>query len=176
MSVRSSPLLTAFLSTAVTPASSQAASAPSTSTSLPSPRSTALPATSAFASPSLPTSSTPSATPAPLTAPLSALLTALDTHQQHLSTLSFQSRQLARDRARVDANPAVQRRRAENEQRQKDGLAPLPALPEELALQEPNRLETMLALAGVEGAAKSLSEATGTAVVRSFGSRAGLTA
>lgn len=68
------------------------------------------------------------------------------------------------------------RRRIENEQRAKDGLAPLPPTAEELALQEPSRLETMCALAGVDGAANVLSQATGAALVRSYGSRAGATA
>lgn len=178
VSVRSSPLLTAFLSTLVTPTSSAPATPSFHSTStLPSPRATPLSATSSFATLSLPTStSSTTALPAPLTAPLSALLTSLDTHQAHLSTLSFQSRQLGRDRARLDTNPAVQRRRIENEQRAKDGLPLLPLLPEELALQEPSRLETMCALAGVEGAAKVLSEATGSALVRSYGARGATTA
>ncbi|KAK4047403.1 hypothetical protein OIV83_005450 [Microbotryomycetes sp. JL201] len=170
VTVRSSPLLTAFLSTVSSP--SPSTSVAGVGATAPSP----LDPSASFATLSLPTSATSTAIPAPLTAPINALLTALDTHSQHLSTLSFQSRQLARDRAKVESNPAVQRRRAENEQRVKDGLTPLPPLPEELALQEPNRLETMLALGGVEGAANSLSEATGTLLVRSFGSRAGLTA
>ncbi|KAM0786428.1 hypothetical protein ACM66B_001892 [Microbotryomycetes sp. NB124-2] len=168
VTVRSSPLLTAFLSTVSSPSTS--------TTAAPSSQASALDPSASFASLSLPTSANSTAIPAPLTGPINALLTALDTHSQHLSTLSFQSRQLARDRAKLESNPAVQRRRLENEQRQKDGLAPLPPLPEELALQEPNRFETMLALGGVEGAANSLSEATGTLLVRSFGSRAGLAA
>ncbi|ORY65620.1 hypothetical protein BCR35DRAFT_322361 [Leucosporidium creatinivorum] len=178
VTIRTSPLLTAFLSTLVTPSSAPSAAPAFHSTStLPSPRSTPLSATSAFDTLSLPTStSQTTALPAPLTAPLTALLTSLDTHQAHLSTLSFQSRQLGRDRARLDTNPAVQRRRQENEQRAKEGLPLLPLLPEELALQEPSRLETMCALSGVEGAAKVLSEATGAALVRSYGSRAGTTA
>lgn len=149
----------------------------STSTFPPTSRTTPLDPLSSFSTLSLPTStSLTTALPSPLTTPLTSLLSALDTHQAHLSTLSFQSRQLARDRARLDSNPVVARRRAENEQRQKEGLPLLPLTSEELALQEPSRLETMCALNAVEGAAKSLSEATGGAVVRAFGSRAGTVA
>lgn len=135
------------------------------------PSSTSSSPTPTFTTLSLPTSSL--SLPAPLSAPLSALISALDTHQAHLSTLSFQSRQLGRERTKLETNPVVARRRIENEQRAKEGLAPLPMLAEELALMEPSRLETMCALEGVEGAARVLSEATGTAIVRSFGSRAG---
>ncbi|PRQ77733.1 hypothetical protein AAT19DRAFT_8801 [Rhodotorula toruloides] len=95
----------------------------------------------------------------------------------HLSTLSFQARQLARDRTRLEAtHPAVAKRRLENEQRAREGLPPLPMTDEEIraGLKEPSRLETMCALAAVEGAAKSLSEATGTAIARAYGAKAGV--
>lgn len=39
-------------------------------------------------------------------------------------------------------------------------------------MKEPSRLETMAALAAVEGAAKSLGEATGMGVVRAYGAKA----
>ncbi|KAI5476242.1 hypothetical protein MNV49_007942 [Pseudohyphozyma bogoriensis] len=154
VTVRSSPLLTAFLSTLYT----------SPSADLP---------LASFSSLSLPPSSS---TPASLSTPLSALISSLDTHQAHLSTLSFQSRQLARDRARLDSIPSVVRRRQENEQRAKEGLPLLPPAPEEAALVEPSRLETMCALNGVDGAAKVLSEATGVALVRSYAAKAGTVA
>lgn len=168
VTVRASPLLTAFLSTLVTPSSSSAA--PSSAT-LAAP-STPLSPVGSFETLSLPSGSA-STPPAPLSAPVSALLSALDTHQSHLSSLSFQARQLARERSRVEALPNVQRRAAENAQRARDGLAALPPTAEELALQEPSRLETMCALGGVEGAARVLSQASGGAVVRSFAGRAG---
>ncbi|GAA5971112.1 hypothetical protein JCM21900_004568 [Sporobolomyces salmonicolor] len=159
--IHSNVLLTAFLSTLTT--TSPTLAAPSfTPLSLPTPS----------ASSHIPTTSVP----APLTQPLQHLLTALDTHQAHLSTLSFQSRQLARDRARLEStHPAVAKRRQENEQRAKEGLPPLPPTEEEVkaGLKEPSRLETMCALAAVEGAAKSLGEATGTGVVRAYGAKAG---
>lgn len=174
MTVHSSALLTAFLSTLVTPLATRTGPTfHSTSSTLPTLRPTPLSALPSFNTLSLPNSST---LPAPLSLPLAALISSLDTHQAHLSTLSFQSRQLARDKARLESNPLVARRKTENEQRAKDGLDPLPLLPEELALVEPSRLETMCALAAVEGAARVLSEATGTAVVRSFASRAGTAA
>jgi translation initiation factor 3 subunit H len=156
VTVASSSLLTAFLSTLYTP------SAPSSVPALP---------TSNYSNLTLPPSSSSSA--ASLSAPLSALLTSLETHQQHLSTLSFQSRQLARDRARVEALPQVVRRRNENAQREKEGLPLLPLTAEELALKEPSRLETMCALGGIEGAAKTLSQATGVVLAKSYGAKAG---
>ncbi|SCV74902.1 BQ2448_7931 [Microbotryum intermedium] len=165
VTVHSSTLMTAFLSTLVTPSSSSAKGT-SQSTSVP------LDPLSTYSQLSLPTSSS-STNPSPLTTPLTALLSALETHQAHLSTLSFQSRQLGRDRARLESNPVIARRRVENEQRAKEGLPPLPLLPEELALQEPSRLETMCALNAVQGAAKSLNQATGTGLVRSYGAKAG---
>lgn len=167
VSVHSSALLTAFLSTLTAPSPA----GPSSPLSTPSFSPLSLPSPSA-------SSHVQSATvPAPLTQPLSHLLTALETHQAHLSTLSFQSRQLARERTRLEAtHPAVAKRRQENEQRAREGLAPLPLTDDEVraGLKEPSRLETMCALAAVEGAAKSLAEATGTGVVRAFGAKAGV--
>ncbi|GAA5956977.1 hypothetical protein JCM3765_006658 [Sporobolomyces pararoseus] len=166
VTIRSNALLTAFLSTLT----STSSASPASSLSTPSFSALSLPAPSA--SSHIPSTSVP----APLTQPLQHLLTALDTHQAHLSTLSFQSRQLARDRARLESsNPAIAKRRQENDQRAKEGLPPLPPSEEELkaGLKEPSRLETMCALAAVEGAAKSLSEATGTGVVRAYGAKAG---
>ncbi|GAA5889491.1 hypothetical protein JCM6882_007049 [Rhodosporidiobolus microsporus] len=165
VTVHSSALLTAFLSTLTAPSSTS----PSSPLSQPS-----------FTSLSLPTPSASShiqsaAVPAPLTQPLQHLLTALDTHQAHYSTLSFQQRQLARERTRLEAShPNVAKRRQENEQRAKEGLAPLPMTDEEVraGLKEPSRLETMAALSAVEGAAKSLGEATGMGLVRAYGAKA----
>lgn len=167
VSVRSSPLLSAFLSTLVTPA--QGASSSAADFAIPR---TALSPVGSFDTLSLPSTSQ-QGVPAPLSAPVSALLSALDTHQSHLSSLSFQSRQLARERTRIEGLPNVQRRKAENEQRERDGLSALPPTVEEAALVEPSRLETMAALNAVEGAAKVLSEATGTGLVRSYAARAG---
>lgn len=166
VTVHSSALLTAFLSTLTAPSPA----GPSSPLSTPSFSSLSLPA------PSASSHVQSAAVPAPLTQPLSHLLTALETHQAHLSTLSFQSRQLARERTRLEAtHPAVAKRRQENEQRAREGLAPLPLTDDEVraGLREPSRLETMCALAAVEGAAKSLAEATGTGVVRAFGAKAG---
>lgn len=166
VAIHSNALLTAFLSTLTSTTPSSAASSLST----PSFSALSLPAPSA-------SSHILSTTiPAPLTQPLQHLLTALDTHQAHLSTLSFQSRQLARDRARLESsNPALAKRRQENDQRIKEGLPALPPSEDEIkaGLKEPSRLETMCALAAVEGAARSLGEATGTGVVRAYGAKAG---
>lgn len=66
------------------------------------------------------------------------------------------------------------RRRTDNEQRAKEGLPSLGLTEEEKALIEPSRLETMCALAAVEGASRSLAEEAGIAVVRSYGAKAGV--
>lgn len=165
VSIHSSSMLTAFLSTLVTPS-------PITGS-----RQTPITPAASFATLSLPTSTSSfssSVNPAPLSAPIAALISAMDTHQAHLSTLSFQSRQLTRDRAKLESNPQNLRRRLENEQRAKDGIPLLPLSAEEAALVEPSRLETMLALGAVEGATRALSEASGAAVVRSFGAKGGV--
>lgn len=169
MVVHSSALLNAFLSTLTAPT----ASSPKSSLSTPSFASLSLPAPSASAHVQS------AAVPAPLTQPLQHLLSALETHQAHLSTLQFQSRQLARERTRLEAlHPNVAKRRQENEQRARDGLPPLPLTEEEVraGLKEPSRLETMCAVAAVEGAAKSLAEATGAGVVRAYGAKSGVPA
>lgn len=161
VSVASSSVLSAFLSTLTS--SPEPVVKPNFSLlSLPTASATSATSTS---------SSTPS-----LSAPLSSLLTALETHQTALSTLSFQSRQLAREKARLESIPSVARRRAENEERAKQGLPLLPPAPEEAALVEPSRLDTMCALNAVQGAANSLSDATAANIVRSFGAKAGLQA
>ncbi|KWU43759.1 hypothetical protein RHOSPDRAFT_29552 [Rhodotorula sp. JG-1b] len=176
--VHSSALLTAFLATLTAPASSSSSSSSSTAASSSSSLSTPSFAPLSLPSPSSTAHVQSAAIPAPLTQPLQHLLSALETHQAHLSTLQFQSRQLARERTRLEAiHPNVAKRRQENEQRAKDGLPPLPLTEEEVraGLKEPSRLETMCALAAVEGAAKSLSEATGAGVVRAFGAKSGVT-
>ncbi|BGP09251.1 hypothetical protein NBRC10512_000495 [Rhodotorula toruloides] len=167
VTVHSSALLTAFLSTLTAPTSSSPTSPLSTPTFSPL----------SLSSPSSSSHIQSSHTPAPLTQPLQHLLSSLETHQAHLSTLSFQARQLARDRTRLEAtHPAVAKRRLENEQRAREGLPPLPMTDDEVraGLKEPSRLETMCALAAVEGAAKSLAEATGTAIARAYGAKAGV--
>ncbi|GAA5867005.1 hypothetical protein JCM3774_003753 [Rhodotorula dairenensis] len=182
--VHSSALLTAFLSTLTAPSAAPSTASPTASSSFATAAATTPSSlsTPSFSPLSLPS---PSATahvqsaaiPAPLTQPLQHLLSALETHQAHLSTLQFQSRQLARERTRLEAiHPNVAKRRQENEQRAKDGLPPLPLTDEEVraGLKEPSRLETMCAVAAVEGAAKSLAEATGTGLVRAFGAKSGV--
>ncbi|CAH7690621.1 hypothetical protein PPACK8108_LOCUS26026 [Phakopsora pachyrhizi] len=103
---------------------------------------------------------------------LADYLPSIEVHNTALSTLSFQSRQLARDRARLES--VIVKRKAENETRAQQGLPPLPPSAEEAALQEPSRLETMCALSGVDCAAKKLNEASGLGVVRAFGAKAGV--
>ncbi|KAG0147507.1 hypothetical protein CROQUDRAFT_656073 [Cronartium quercuum f. sp. fusiforme G11] len=153
--IQSSALLTAFLATLLTPNSS-------------TPLGTCLPSYAPLGLPS----STHSDSPAPISDTLLAVISAIETHNTALSTLSFQSRQLARDRTKLES--VISKRKADNEIRAQQGLPPIPPSAEEAALQEPSRLETMCALSGVDGAAKKLSETSGLGIVRAFGAKAGI--
>ncbi|KAI9604839.1 hypothetical protein H4Q26_002809 [Puccinia striiformis f. sp. tritici PST-130] len=109
--------------------------------------------------------------PLSLSESLATTIASIDTHNTALSTLSFQIRQLARDRARLDT--VISKRKLDNETRAQQGLPPLPPSAEEAALKEPSRLESMCALSGVDSAAKKLTEISGLGVVRAYGAKAG---
>lgn len=117
-------------------------------------------------------SSTYADSPLTLSESLSATIASIETHNTALSTLSFQIRQLARDRTRLES--VITKRKAENETRAQQGLPPLPPSAEEAALKEPSRLESMCALSGVDSAAQKLTESSGLGVIRAFGAKAGL--
>ncbi|KAH8915054.1 hypothetical protein BT69DRAFT_941087 [Atractiella rhizophila] len=125
-----------------------------------------------YASFSLPTSTSQYSVPPSLTHTASSLIQSLESHSSAQSTLSFQLRQLARERTRLEqaGGAALAKRKAENEERKKNGLAPLPpSTIEEIALNnlvEPSRLEVECALAGVRGGAEALSEGVKSAVLR----------
>ena len=172
MSVRSNALLTAFLSTLVTPSSSFSSS----TNAAPSARATPLPADARYDP--LGVSAGVSAHAAP-----AALAGALEHHAQLSSTYAFQVRQLARDRARLESGPAgaaLARRRADNEQRQKDGLPLLPAASSEeaqlerLMRAEPSKLDVMCAVAAVKGASEAVSHAEALEIARAYGAKAGV--
>ncbi|KAI9608195.1 hypothetical protein KEM48_003327 [Puccinia striiformis f. sp. tritici PST-130] len=118
------------------------------------------------------TSSTCVDSPLSLSESLATTIASIDTHNTALSTLSFQIRQLARDRARLDT--VISKRKLDNETRAQQGLPPLPPSAEEAALKEPSRLESMCALSGVDSAAKKLTKISGLGVVRAYGAKAGV--
>lgn len=110
----------------------------------------------------------------------SALEQTLDQVEDYLSeagNVGFQSRQLARERSRLEASLA--RKRAENATRAAQGLAPLATLAEEerrlekLLKSEPNRLETTLMLGALDAKARRTAEESAGATVRLEGARAG---
>ncbi|KAH9818037.1 hypothetical protein DFH28DRAFT_888873 [Melampsora americana] len=176
LTIQSSALLTAFLATLIapTPESIQSSTVSTnpwgsqTDSNRSEQLSNHLPSFSPLSLPSSQHSDSP-------TSMLDTLLTvmnSIEVHNTALSTLSFQSRQLARDRAKLEG--VISKRKAENEIRAQQGLPPLPPSSEEAALQEPSRLETMCALSGVDGAAKKLCEMSGLGVIRAFGAKAGI--
>lgn len=175
LNIQSSALLTAFLATLVAPPKTSEFNSVVSNASWGQANSGGtcklvdfLPSYSPLAVPS----STNAESPVSLTETLLATINSIDTHNTVLSTLSFQIRQLARDRARLES--VINKRKAENETRAQQGLAPLPPSTEEAALKEPSRLESMCALSGVDSAAKKLTESSGLGVVRAFGAKAGV--
>lgn len=176
LTIQSSALLTAFLATLIapTPESIHSSTVSSnqwgsqTDSNRSEQLSNHLPSFSPLSLPSSQHSDSP-------TSMLDTLLTvmnSIEVHNTALSTLSFQSRQLARDRAKLEG--VISKRKADNEVRAQQGLPPLPPSAEEAALQEPSRLETICALSGVDGAAKKLCEISGLGVIRAFGAKAGI--
>ncbi|EFP90196.1 uncharacterized protein PGTG_16474 [Puccinia graminis f. sp. tritici CRL 75-36-700-3] len=175
LNIQSSALLTAFLATLIAPSKTggQSGSVSNGSWGQTSTGSTCklvdfLPSYSPLGTPS----SSCADSPLSLSESLAATIASIDTHNTALSTLSFQIRQLARDRARLES--VINKRKAENETRAQQGLPPLPPSAEEASLKEPSRLESMCALSGVDSAAKKLTESSGLNVVRAFGAKAGV--
>ncbi|KAK0563835.1 hypothetical protein OC844_002013 [Tilletia horrida] len=112
-----------------------------------------------------------------LSSSLEATLESVDDFIAEAGNVGYQARQLARERARAEAWLA--RRRAENAAREAQGLEPLPGgTPEEMARmfklgQEPNRLESLLLLNQLDGAAKHLADTSAVGVVQLHAARTG---
>ncbi|PLW42399.1 hypothetical protein PCANC_11346 [Puccinia coronata f. sp. avenae] len=175
LNIQSSALLTAFLATLIAPSKTgpHNGSVSNGSWGQTNAGSTCklvdfLPSFSPLGTPS----STCPESPISLSDSLAATIASIDTHNTALSTLSFQIRQLARDRARLES--VINKRKADNETRAQQGLPPLPPSAEEASLKEPSRLESMCALSGVDSAAKKLTESSGLGVVRAYGAKAGV--
>ncbi|MBW0552613.1 hypothetical protein O181_092328 [Austropuccinia psidii MF-1] len=168
LTIQSSALLTAFLATLIAPSPNSNLANTVSNTENSSKLIDFVPSFSPLGLPS----SSHTDSPMPLSESLSATIASIEVHNTALSTLSFQSRQLARDRAKLE--PVIAKRKADNEIRAQQGLPPLPPSSEEAALQEPSRLETMCALSGIDGAAKKLTETSGLGLIRTFGSKVGV--
>ena len=151
MTVRTSPLLSAFLgslSSQTTEASSPTPLAPS------------------FAHLDGPT-------PASITKTMDSLLDTLETHRTEENNVAFHARQIAREKLR--AEQYIQRRKEENAGRVAQGLAPLPEEDVSRLFKipaEPSRLETTLLLGQVDAYAKNLETASAAAIVSLYASQA----
>jgi len=108
-----------------------------------------------------------------LTRNLEQLIEAVDNYKVEESNLAYLSRQIARERLKVDQY--ITKRREENATRVAQGLAPLPEeninrlfkIP-----QEPSRLESLLLLGQIDGFAKSLSSASSSGLVTMYAAKA----
>lgn len=115
-----------------------------------------------------------------LSSALEQTLEQVDDYLSEAGNVGFQSRQLARERARLEAT--IARRKAENATRANQGLQPLPSSAsvveeerrlEKLLKSEPNRLETTMMLGGLDAKARRTAEQSAAAVVRLEGAKAG---
>ncbi|KAE8226745.1 hypothetical protein CF319_g716 [Tilletia indica] len=112
-----------------------------------------------------------------LSSSLESTLDTVDNFITEAGNVGYQARHLARERARAEAWLA--RRRAENAAREAQGLDPLPGGgPEEVARmfklgQEPNRLESLLLLNQLDGAAKHLADTSAVGIIQLHAARTG---
>ncbi|KAJ9096098.1 hypothetical protein QFC19_007324 [Naganishia cerealis] len=111
---------------------------------------------------------TSSSTTLPTT--LSNTLASLANLSQEQNALAYQMRQVAREKSRYEQ--AAQARQDENDVRKKQGLTPLPDVPEPVAkrIQDPSRLDLLMCLGAVDNAAKGLAAEAGKGLVKSFAS------
>jgi translation initiation factor 3 subunit H len=93
----------------------------------------------------------------------------LDNYRTEENNVAYLSRQIAREKARVDAY--IANRKEENVRRAAQDLPPLPE--EDITRlfkvpPEPSRLESMLLLGQIDALAKNLEESTSTGLVRIY--------
>ena len=108
-----------------------------------------------------------------LTRNLEQVIEAVDHYKVEESNLAYLSRQIARERLKVDQY--LTRRREENATRAAQGLAPLPE--ENISRlfripPEPSRLDSMLLLGQIDGFAKSLTSASSSGLVTMYAAKA----
>ncbi|THH20639.1 hypothetical protein EW146_g764 [Bondarzewia mesenterica] len=153
LTVRTNPLLSAFINTISQPHSSPVPDAP-----LGEPLS-ALPPT--YSSLDLGNGS--------VTKNLEHVIEALDNYKTEEGNLAYLSRQIAREKARADA--FMSKRKEENAARVAQGLAPLPEEDMNRLFKippEPSRLESMLLLGQIDAYAKTLEGTASTSLVKMF--------
>lgn len=108
-----------------------------------------------------------------LTRNLEQLIEAVDNYKIEESNLAYLSRQIAREKLKVDQY--VAKRREENAARIAQGLAPLPEENVGRLFKvppEPSRLESMLLLGQIDGFAKSLASASSSGLVTMYAAKA----
>ncbi|KAG8936520.1 hypothetical protein FRC03_002510 [Tulasnella sp. 419] len=105
---------------------------------------------------------------------LESMIEALDAYRSEENNYAYLSRQIKREKERVELH--IEKRKAENQQRIAQGLAPLPE--EDVSRlfkvpQEPSRMEGMLLLGQIDGYAKDLESLSGLELVKMYAARAG---
>jgi translation initiation factor 3 subunit H len=108
-----------------------------------------------------------------LTRNIEQLIEAVDNYKLEESNLAYLSRQIAREKLKVDQY--VGKRREENAIRVAQGLAPLPEENVNRLFKvppEPSRLESMLLLGQIDGFSKSLASASSTGLVTMYAAKA----
>jgi len=158
LKIRTSPLLSSFLTSLTTPAPTPLLDA-----------SPALAMTSALP----PSFSALDLGTSELGRNLEAIIEAIEAYRTEEGNLAYLSRQIAREKARADSY--VAKRKEENAARVAQGLAPLPE--EDIARlfkipAEPNRLESMLLLGQIDSYAKSLEGSASTGLVKMYAAKA----
>ncbi|KAG8911207.1 hypothetical protein FRC01_005845 [Tulasnella sp. 417] len=155
LQIRTSPLASAFLKTVLSPSASSSA--------VPAP---------GFSNLSLPA-------PTTHTRALDLLLETLDQSKSEENNVAYQSRQIARERAKADGYLA--KKREENAQRIAQGLAPF-AEPREEDVRamfkvppEPSRLDSVMLMGQVDAVAKEVELLQSVEIVKMYAARAGAT-
>lgn len=151
LNLSSPALVSAFLSTLSSPASSSTPSLSGPSVPLPN------------TFPKL-VNSLPSSVPAYI----NDTLDALTLHAHESNNIAFLSRQIAREKAKHEAT--VRDREEENARRKKQGLAELPAIGPEMrgGTKDPSRLELLCLQGQVDGLARNLGAEAGVGAVRCY--------
>lgn len=170
VTLRNTSLLEAFLSTLSTPSIPTTLIPQTTSNLLSNPPLSSIQSSSTSTNNSL---LTLAHTPI-LSSGLESVLDSLDEHASEAGNVGFQQRQMIREKARAEAY--IQRKKAENLQREKEGKNPLPVEDAYRLFKvpdEPKRLESLLLLGKLDDAAAKLAEASATAAVKLHAARTG---
>lgn len=105
---------------------------------------------------------------------MESVLDSLDESSAESGNVGFQARQLIREKARAEAY--IQRKKAENLQRVKEGKNELPiedAYKLYKVPDEPKRLESLLLLGKLDDSAKKLAESSAIASIKLNAARTG---